>query len=71
MAAAESENFARVDEKDLPELLTKMEDYNGDAITRFGLKLLAYCFPRTSELIEAPWTEFNLEEHDGTSPPSA
>jgi hypothetical protein len=27
LAAAESENFARVDEKDLPELLAKMDDY--------------------------------------------
>jgi integrase len=24
-------------------------------------QLLAYCFPRTSELIEAPWTEFDLD----------
>jgi len=61
LAAAESENFACVDEKDLPELLAKMDDYNGDALTRFGLKLLAYCFPRTGELIEAPWTEFDLD----------
>jgi Arm DNA-binding domain len=61
LAATESENFARVDEKDLPELLAKMDDYNGDALTRFGLKLLAYCFPRTSELIEAPWSEFDLD----------
>ena len=61
LAKAESENFARVDERDLPELLAKMDDYHGDALTRFGLKLLAYCFPRTSELIEAPWTEFDLE----------
>ena len=61
LAASRSENFARVDEKDLPELLAKMDDYNGDALTRFGLKLLAYCFPRTSELIEAPWTEFSLD----------
>jgi integrase len=61
LAATQSENFARVDEKDLPELLVKMDSYNGDALTRFGLKLLAYCFPRTSELIEAPWTEFDLD----------
>ena len=38
-----------------------MDGYNGDALTRFGLRLLAYCFPRTSELIEAPWTEFDLD----------
>jgi integrase len=62
LAATTSENFARVDEKDLPELLERMDNYNGDALTRFGLKLLAYCFPRTSELIEAPWTEFNLDK---------
>jgi len=61
LAAIESENFARVDEKDLPELLAKMEGYNGDAPTRLGLRLLAYCFPRTSELIEAPWSEFDLD----------
>ncbi len=61
LAATQSENFARVNEKDLPELLAKMDDYNGDALTRFGLKLLAYCFPRTSELIEAPWSEFDLD----------
>jgi integrase len=61
LAATRSENFARVDEKDLPELLVKMDNYNGDALTRFGLKLLAYCFPRTSELIEAPWIEFDLD----------
>jgi integrase len=61
LAATESENFAHVDEKDLPELLVKMDSYKGDALTLFGLKLMAYCFPRTSELIEAPWTEFDLD----------
>ena len=69
LAAAKTKNFARVDEKDLPELLVKMDDYNGDALTRFGLKLLAYCFPRTSELIEAPWTEFNLDQARWVIPP--
>jgi integrase len=61
LAATESENFAHVDEKDLPELLVKVDSYKGDALTLFGLKLMAYCFPRTSELIEAPWTEFDLD----------
>jgi integrase len=60
LAATEPENFAHVDEKDLPELLVKMDSYKRDALTRFGLKLMACCFPRTSELIEAPWTEFDL-----------
>ena len=62
LAEAKTENFARVDAKELPKLLAKMDDYDGDAITRFALKLIAYTFVRTSELIEAPWTEFDLED---------
>jgi integrase len=66
---ATSENFARVDVKDLPELLAKMDDYWGDAITRFALKLVAYTFVRTSELIEAPWPEFDLDNAQWVIPP--
>jgi len=57
-----------VDAKELPELLAKMDDYNGDATTRFALKLMAYTFVRTSEEIEAPWTEFDLDEARWTIP---
>ncbi len=38
-----------MDARDLPELLAKMDDYNGDAITRLAMKLMAYTFVRTSE----------------------
>lgn len=62
LAAARTENFARIEAKDLPELLSKIEGYNGDALTRLGLRLIAYTFVRTSELIEAPWPEFDLEK---------
>lgn len=62
LAEAKSENFARVEVRDLPELLVRMDEYNGDAITRLGLKLMAYTFVRTNELIEAPWREFDLQE---------
>lgn len=69
LAEAKSENFARVDARELPELLAKMDDYNGDAITRFAMKLMAYTFVRTSELIEAPWIEFDLDEARWIIPP--
>jgi integrase len=68
LAEARSENRARVDARELPELLAKMDDYNGDAITRFAMKLMAYTFVRTSEEIEAPWTEFDLGEARWTIP---
>jgi integrase len=45
-----------------------MDDYNGDAITRFAMKLMAYTFVRTSEEIEAPWTEFDLDDARWTIP---
>jgi integrase len=69
LAEARTENRARIDARELPELLAKMDDYNGDAITRFAMKLMAYTFVRTSEEIEAPWTEFDLDNARWTIPP--
>ncbi len=54
-------NFARVDGKELGDLLRAMEVYRGAPITRLAMKLLALTFVRTSELIEAEWQEFELE----------
>jgi integrase len=58
---AGSENFARVDARELPTLLVKMGNYNGDALTRLAMRLMAYTFVRTSELIESEWPEFDLD----------
>ncbi|MBK6619107.1 MAG: tyrosine-type recombinase/integrase [Nitrosomonas sp.] len=54
-------NHARLDEKDLPELLQKIDAYDGQLLTRLALKLMALTFVRTSELIGARWEEFNLD----------
>lgn len=70
LAEAKGENFARVDQNELPELLARMDTYNGDALTRLAMKLMAYTFVRTSELIEAPWTEFDLDGARWTIPPA-
>jgi integrase len=69
LAEAKTENYARVDARDLPELLTRIDQYNGEAITRLAMKLMAYTFVRTSELIEAPWTELDLDDARWTIPP--
>jgi integrase len=61
LAEAKEENFARVDAKELPDLLLKMENYDGDALTRLAMRLMAYTFVRTSELIESEWLEFDLD----------
>lgn len=61
LAKSKEENFARVDAKELPNLLVKIESYDGDALTRLAMRLMAYTFVRTSELIESEWSEFDLD----------
>jgi integrase len=56
-----SENHARIEESELPELLRKIEAYQGTPSTRFAMKLLALTFVRTSELIEARWSEIDFD----------
>lgn len=54
-------NMARIDATELPQLLRDMESYQGKAQTRLAMKLLALTFVRTSELIEAQWSEIDFE----------
>jgi integrase len=61
LPSVDSENFARVDVKEIPTLLAKMDEYRGTAVTKLAMRLLALTWVRTSELIEAPWSEFDLE----------
>lgn len=55
------QNYARLDARDLPELLRRIEAYDGSPFTRLAMKLMALTFVRTSELIAAPWAEFDLD----------
>jgi integrase len=55
------QNFARIDAKELPNLLRSIEVYQGTHVTRLAMKLMAYTFVRTSELIGAKWEEFDLD----------
>lgn len=61
LASRKKENYARVDSKELPELLRKIEVYQGSSTTRMAIKLMAMTFVRTSELIGARWEEFDLD----------
>ena len=54
-------NYARIEAKELPDLLRRTEIYQGTHVTRLAMKLMTLTFLRTSELIGAPWTEFNFE----------
>lgn len=61
LPARKKTNYARLSAKELPELLRHMEGYQGSAVTRLAMKLMALTFVRTSELIGARWEEFDLE----------
>jgi integrase len=59
LKTVKAQNMARVPEKELPRLLVDIDNYKGEVLTRFGLKVALYTVARTSELIEAPWPEFD------------
>lgn len=55
------ENYARLDVTEVPELLRRIDVYDGAVYTRLALRLMALTFVRTSELIGARWDEIDLE----------
>lgn len=61
LESGKKENMAHVDEKELPPLLRAIDNYPTPDI-RIGLKLLTMLFCRPSELREAQWHEFDLNE---------
>lgn len=61
-----TKNYARLDAKEMPELLRKIEGYPGSPYTRLAMKFMALTFVRTGELIGARWDEF--ESLDGPEP---
>lgn len=61
-------NYARLDQKELPELLRKIDEYDGQPLTRFALQLMALTFVRTGELIGARWNEIDLTKNEWRIP---
>ena len=69
LKSRKKQNYARLDEKELPELLRKIEAYQGGPYTRLAMQLMALMFVRTSELIAARWAEFDLAAAEWRIPP--
>jgi integrase len=69
LASRNAGNYARLNAKELPELLRHMEAYQGAPVTRLAMKLIVLTFVRTSELIGARWAEFDLEAGRWDIPP--
>ena len=61
LKASRKTNYARIEAKDLPDLLRQIEVYPGTHLTRLAMKPMALTFVRTGELIAAKWSEIDLE----------
>jgi len=68
LVTRKKKNFARIDARELPELLRHIEAYQGAATTRIAMKLMALTFVRTSELIGARWTEIDFDNAEWRIP---
>ena len=55
-------HYASLSEKDLPEFLGKLEQYDGHKLTQLAIHLLLLTFVRTGELRAARWEEFDLDK---------
>lgn len=49
----------KMKQNELGEFLLRVEEYDGEAETRLALKLTLYTVARTSEILEAEWSEFD------------
>lgn len=63
-------HFAAIDADELPQFLTILDRNEARmfAPTRIALRLMLLCFVRTSELIETPWSEIDLERGEWIIP---
>lgn len=59
---------AITDPKELGGLMLAIDEFQGQATTRLGLKLLALLYPRPGELRWARWSEFDFEKAVWTIP---
>jgi integrase len=65
---SQTENRARVDAKELAQTAGEDGRLQRGRNHALAMKLMAYTFVRTSEEIEAPWSEFDLDEARWTIP---
>jgi integrase len=56
-----SSKFAHLKIGEVPGLLMRMREHNGNALTRLAMELLSLTFVRPGELIEARWKEIDWE----------
>ena len=56
------QHMARIPESELPKLLSDIDTYSGELLTRIALQLITLTFVRTIELRHMEWTEIDYEK---------
>lgn len=62
------QNYLRLEARELPEFLSKLEEYDGELQTKLALKFLLLTFVRTGELRGAKWEEIDFEKKEWRIP---
>ena len=57
-------NYNRLKIEELPEFLKKLENYQGEELTKLAVKLIILTFVRTIELRGAKWQEFKIDKQE-------
>lgn len=61
LAPHKAQHRAHIEPASLPGLLLAVDAYDRKPVLRLALKLMALTFVRTQELLQAPWSEFDLD----------
>ncbi|RAS35853.1 tyrosine-type recombinase/integrase [Paraburkholderia bryophila] len=62
-------HMARVKPIEIPQLMRDIAGYQGDVVTRLALRFMALTFVRTTEMINAEWTEIDERNAEWRVPP--
>ncbi|PTQ88460.1 tyrosine-type recombinase/integrase [Agitococcus lubricus] len=62
------QHMTRINEKEIPELLSKIKNYDGEIVTKLAIQFMALTFVRTSEMIGAKWDEIDLDKAEWRIP---
>lgn len=63
-----SKHFARLEEKELPEFLIRLEEHDCELQTKLAVKFLIHTFVRTTELRGARWDEIDIDKREWRIP---
>ena len=61
-------HYTTIEKGGFPALLRDIDAYQGSPLTTYALQLMALTFTRTSELIEAKWSEIDLKRAEWVIP---